>query len=261
MYIIFMSHHILRSSFILPSFSLADIKACLNGFTDHSPCKLKSLPLLPQNGCRDKSQTFPSDRVQEITVYISSCITLVSKLSGFGSAGGRGGGGYCASNTIWAGAYHCWLLWCRHWGGSCLYHLCFAQAQLFLLTRLTSYLLMLRIFDVCWEGMHRRESLWHWWPQNLPPISLLEFKFKQLKRIVFVPLFLFLWLQGICSLLSSPASQWKLRRIFKWDVLWLTISSWQGQLSIKLLLLCIIRFNQKSYIRNKCKFTPKQSLK
>ncbi len=98
MYIIFMSNHILHISVILPPFSLADIKACLNAFTDHSPCKLKSLPLLPQNGCRDKSQTFSFDRVQEITVYISSCITWVSKLSGFGGAGGSGG--YCASNTI-----------------------------------------------------------------------------------------------------------------------------------------------------------------
>lgn len=83
-----MSSHILHGSFILSQFSLADIKACLNAFTDHSPYKFKSLPLLPQNGCRDKSQTFSFDRVQEITVYISSCITRVSKLSGFGGTGG-----------------------------------------------------------------------------------------------------------------------------------------------------------------------------
>lgn len=91
-----------------------------------SPCKFKSLPLLPQNGHWDKSQTFSFDRVQEITVYISSCITRVSKSSGFGGAG-----------WSWrAGAYHCWLLWChcRHWGGKRLYHLCFVQAQLFSLT-------------------------------------------------------------------------------------------------------------------------------
>lgn len=61
------------------------IKACLNVFTDHSPCNWKSLPLLPQ---REKSQTFSFGRVQEITVYISSCITCVSKLSGFGGSGG-----------------------------------------------------------------------------------------------------------------------------------------------------------------------------
>lgn len=98
-----------------------------------------------------------------------------------------GGEANCTSNIIWAGAYHCWLLWCRHCGGSRLYHLCFAQSQLFLLTGLTSYLLMLRIFDVRKAALHRQESLWHRWPQTLPPISPLGFKFKQLKRIVFVP--------------------------------------------------------------------------
>lgn len=35
-----------------------------------------------------KARPFSFDRVQEITVYISSCITWVSKLSGFG--GGEG---------------------------------------------------------------------------------------------------------------------------------------------------------------------------
>lgn len=74
------------------------IKACLDAFTDHSHCELESLPPLPH---REKSQMFSPDRVQEITVYISSCITCVSKLSGFG-----GGGGNCASNIISAGAYH-----------------------------------------------------------------------------------------------------------------------------------------------------------
>lgn len=75
--------------------ALGHIRRCLNAFTDRSLCMLKSLPLLPQNAWREKSQTFSSDRVQEITVYISSCITRVSKLSGFG-----GSGGYNASNTI-----------------------------------------------------------------------------------------------------------------------------------------------------------------
>lgn len=95
MYIILMSSHNPAYLCFRPPFFLTHIKACLNAFTDCSPCKLKSLPLLPQNGCREKSQTFSFDRVQEITVYISSCITWVSKLSGFG-----GSGGYCASNTI-----------------------------------------------------------------------------------------------------------------------------------------------------------------
>lgn len=104
MYIIFMSNHILSISVILPPFSLADIKVCLNAFTDHSPSKLKSLPLLPQNGFREKSQTFPFDRVQEIRVYISSCITWVSKLSGFGGAGGSGI--LCFKHSIGWG-HHC----------------------------------------------------------------------------------------------------------------------------------------------------------
>lgn len=77
---------------ILPPLSLTDMEACLNAFTDHSPSKLKSLPLLSQNGRWDRTQTFFFffDRVQEITVYISSCITWTSKLSGFGGGGGRG---------------------------------------------------------------------------------------------------------------------------------------------------------------------------
>ena len=184
---------------------------CLNAsaqsWTDHSHCKLKSLPLLFQNGCRDKSQTFSFDRVQEITVYISSCITWVSKLSGFG---GGGRGGCCASNTIWAGSYHCWLLWCRH-QGSCLYHLCFARTQLFLFTALTSYLLMQRIFDVRREALHRGESLQHGWPQNLPPISLLEFKFKQLGWIVFVPLSPFYGCRAsvLCCLPTLANENWE----------------------------------------------------
>lgn len=125
--------------------------------------------------------------------------------------------------------------------------------------RVDRYLLMLRIFDVRREALHRGESLSHQWPQNLPPISLLEFKFKQLGWIVFVPLFLFLWLQSICSLLSSLTSQWKLRRIFKYlrDILCLTISSGHGQLSIRLMHLCIIKSNKKSYIPYKCKFICK----
>lgn len=36
------------------------------------------------------------------------------------------------------------------------------------------------------EDLHREESL-----LNLPPIRLLEFKFKQLREIVFVPIFPF----------------------------------------------------------------------
>lgn len=44
------------------------------------------------------------------------------------------------------------------WGGSCLYHLCFAQAQLFLLSVLTGYLLMLRIFDVHTEPVLMRRG-------------------------------------------------------------------------------------------------------
>lgn len=37
------------------------------------------------------ARPFSFDRVQEITDYISSRITWVSKLPGFGGAGGRGG--------------------------------------------------------------------------------------------------------------------------------------------------------------------------
>lgn len=129
--------------------SLAQIRTCSGAFTDRiSPCDLKSLPLLPQ---REKSQTLSLGRVQEITVYISSCVTWISKLSGFGG----GCGGYWASNTIKAGAYHSWPLWCRHRGGSRLYHLCFAPSQLFLFMRLTSGLLRPSTFDVSREALQK----------------------------------------------------------------------------------------------------------
>lgn len=39
-------------------FSVADSKACFKWSEDHSPWELDSLPPLPQNGHRDKSQTF-----------------------------------------------------------------------------------------------------------------------------------------------------------------------------------------------------------
>lgn len=188
--------------------SLAQIRVFSGAFTDRiSPCDLKSLPLLPQ---REKSQTLSLGRVQEITVYISSCVTWISKLSGFSG----GCGGYWASNTIKAGAYHSWPLWCRHWGGSRLYHLCFAPSQLFLFMRLTSGLLRPSTFWCEQGGTAKRGN--HSGtddPKTFVPISLLEFKFKQMRIIVFVPLFLF-FMQA--SGLWCPTRQR--------DILWLTIS-------------------------------------
>lgn len=70
-------------------------------------------------------------------------------------------------------------------------------------------------FDVHREALQRGGSLWHQWPQNLPPISPLEFKFKQLRTIVFVSL-MFLLKAGICSVLSYCQMRPEWRHFVAW---------------------------------------------
>lgn len=82
------------------------------------------------------------------------CVIYVSKLSGFGGSGERGGVMQCFP----AGSYHGRLLWCRHQGGSHLYHLCCARPGRLCTSGVTTYVLTRRTFDVHKEALWRARS-------------------------------------------------------------------------------------------------------
>lgn len=108
------------------------------------------------------------------------------------------GGGNRPSNTIKAGAYHKSAAPVPpSRGGSHLYHHCFAPSQLFLFMRLTSDLTEAEpLLDVSGEEAVQRKIGWEEplqhdrRPANLPPISRLEFKFKQMTVSDFVSILL-----------------------------------------------------------------------
>lgn len=142
------------------------------------------------------------DRVQEITVYISFFVICFSKLSEFGGSV-RGGG-------VWpwvpAGPYHRRLLWCRHRGGSHLYHFCFPRSRPPLFSGAD---------QICADG----ENLWcarggtgerpivpatmTWQPNSC---QADWWKFKQVKCVVSVAL---LPLFGLTSVLRDPSGCWR----------------------------------------------------
>lgn len=115
----------------------------------------------------ETNQTCSFDRVQEIKVYISFCVRCVSKLSVFGGGGGEGG-----SQWFPAGSYQRRLLWCRHRGGSHLYHPCFARPPLY-------WWLLWRSFDVHTEALRKGQSSGQPWPKNSPPVRPSWRNFKQ----------------------------------------------------------------------------------
>lgn len=147
----------------VPSLTLGHVEA----FSQRAS---EPLPLLPRP---EKSQTLSFGRVQEITVYISSCITSISKLSVFFFPPWSVWGGNRPSNTIKAGAYHKSAAPVPpSRGGSHLYHHCFAPSQLFLFMRLTSDLTEAEpLLDVSGEEAVQRKIGWEESPTTRKPSS------------------------------------------------------------------------------------------
>ena len=197
--------------------------ACLNALNDHSPCKSKSLPL-PQNGHKDKSQTFSFDRVQKITVYISSCITWDSKLSGV-----------LVVLVVETGTLR--FKHNKSWGLSSLTAPVPPLRRKLLISSLFCSgpaVFAHRVGPAICTGWGSLMCAWRQRlegnpsgtddPKTYLPSVCWSSSLNNWKGFVFVTLFPFLCLQGICSAVSSTNQQ-RLRRILERDVLWLTISS------------------------------------